>query len=83
MIYEVESPPRQEVRHGRARKERAKDEMNVEGTKDRKNSIPSSGSKKCCRTDCDDNAQTGGCQPDPRSLHLSCLPRLRGVDPMR
>ena len=29
-----------------------------------------------------ENAQTEGCHPYPRSLHLSRLPRLRGVDPM-
>jgi len=73
MIYEVESPLRQEVKHEKARKER---------TKDRKNSIPGNGAKKCCRTDCHDNAQTRYCHPDPRSLLLSLSPAAKGVDPM-
>ena len=41
------------------------EKMNVEGTKDRKNSVPGNDAKKCCRTDCHDNAQTGDYHPDP------------------
>ena len=46
-----------------------------------KNSIPGNGAKKCCRADWHDNAQTGGCHSDPRSLRLSLSPAAKGGSP--
>ena len=35
----------------------------------------------CCRTDWHDNARTGGCHSDPRSLRLSLSPAAKGGSP--
>jgi len=35
----------------------------------------------CCRADWHDNAQTGGCHSDPRSLRLSLSPTAKGGSP--
>ena len=35
----------------------------------------------CCRADWHDNAQTGGCHSDPRSLRLSLSPAAKGGRP--
>ena len=93
----VESPPKQEtnprgaadmwwkdakILNLSAQLRDEKDEkMNDCRLKHREQSVPGNGAKKCCRADWHDNAQTGGCHSDPRSLHLSLSPAAKGGSP--
>ena len=59
------------------------EKMNVVETLGTEKLCPRQRCQKCCRTDCHDNAQTGGCHSDPRSLRLSLSPAAKGGRPCK